>query len=92
MNLSHRLISLSNNLSSMDSKSPVEWQIGQMFNALLEEAKQQVGDDPVVKTMEPLKPSSNRNFVAGLHVGTLNTMVDQLDTALPSEGPGTRLT
>jgi hypothetical protein len=80
MDLDTRLTELYNELGDMQGNLNDNGAIGQVYNALLDEIKQQHGDDPVVSRIDPV------GFTMGGHTAltaeSLRAVVGQLRAVL----------
>jgi hypothetical protein len=77
MDLSKRLKALHASLDSFGPNDACPWEVAKIFNALLAEAKQQYGNDPVVKAIDEAEPGSG-NAYATVNCGAVRTAVSQL--------------
>lgn len=75
MELSKRLQSLAGNLDEFEPNDLVPWQTALVFNALLEEAKKQHGNDPIIAVIEPV---TGDGIAANENVGSMRASVGQL--------------
>lgn len=58
-----RLKALHESLLRFNAEKPCPWELGEIFNALLEQAKQAVPHDPIVSMMQPTKAGPNEVYV-----------------------------
>jgi hypothetical protein len=58
-----RLKALHESLIRFDAEKPCPWELGEIFNTLLEQAKQAAPDDPIVSVMQPAQPGPNEVYV-----------------------------
>jgi hypothetical protein len=77
MDLESRLVTLWNSLGEFKPEDNASWQLGQIFNALVEEAKKEHGNDPVLSVIEPVQPLSMGSGSTA-NCGTLRASVDQI--------------
>jgi hypothetical protein len=76
--LETRLRDLDGGLAEFDPSQTAPASSGQVFNALLEEARRQHGADPVVSALEPVAFTSADSEFAEINVGALRTLIQQL--------------
>jgi hypothetical protein len=77
-----RLVELDRSLAELGSNDSAPAGIGDVFNALLTEAKAQEADDPVVKAIDPVTKSFEGSEFADITVGALRALVGQLIAAV----------
>jgi hypothetical protein len=88
MNTYARLKALYNDLGTMGPGETVHWPVGEVFNALLSQAKADHPDDPVIEAIAPVQASSSHKFVANGNAGSLRALTGQLTSAYEaSPGP-----
>jgi hypothetical protein len=75
MELSKRLQSLAGNLDKFDPNDLVPWQTALIFNALLDDAKTQYSNDPIIAVIEP---ATGDGIHANGNVGSMRASVGQL--------------
>ena len=75
MELSKRLKSLASSLDKFEPNDVVPWQMALIFNALLDEAKKQYGNDPIVSVIEP---ATGDGIYANGNAGSMRASVGQL--------------
>lgn len=80
--LTHRLGQLGDDLGRFDANLPCPWQIAKMFNALLDQAKEEKTQDAVVATIQPLTQRSYHEGYAEESCGVVKAYVSQLQAAL----------
>lgn len=51
-----RLKSLHESIVRFDAGEPCPWELGELFNVLLDEAKKAAPDDPIVAAIKPATP------------------------------------
>lgn len=61
--IEYRLKALHESLLRFDAEKPCPWELGEIFNTLLEQAKQAAPDDPIVSMMQPAKPGPKDVYV-----------------------------
>jgi hypothetical protein len=64
-----RLKALHESLVRFDAEKPCPWDLGEVFNALLDQAKQAAPDDPIVSMIQPAKPGPKNIYVKGASGG-----------------------
>jgi len=88
MDTRSRIESLYGDLSNFEAGASVGWQVGVIFNALLEQAKKDHSGDPVIAALEPVQQSGGSgSAIANMNAGTLRVAVGQLLDAYPQPGP-----
>lgn len=80
--LTTRLADLDASLDEFDAKDTAPASVDDLFNALLAEAKQQRGADPVVAAIEPISKSFDESEFADISCGALRASIQQLLAAL----------
>ena len=80
MDLDAQLAAFVQSLSEYEPKATVDFQVAEIFNALLEVAKGVAGDNPVVAAISPARRSSTGNST--LTAGELRTAASQLLAAV----------
>lgn len=80
--LTTRLVELEASLDEFDAKDTAPASVGEVFNALLGEAKEQKGADPVIAAIEPVGKSFEGSEFAEINCGALRTLIHQLLAAL----------
>jgi hypothetical protein len=77
INLERRLIDLDGSLSDFKATDNAGWQVGEIFNALLDEVKKDHGDDPVAAV---IRPAESTEFTGETipEVGALRASIAQL--------------
>jgi len=80
--LTARLAELEASLDEFDTKDTAPASVGDVFNALLGEAKTQKGSDPVIAAIEPLGKSFEGSEFAEINCGALRTLIQQMLAAL----------
>ena len=75
-----RLADLDETLADFEPKHRPSWQLAQIYNTLLEEARRIAPKDPVVKVIEPVRQSLRGG--AATDCGTLRAATMQLLGAL----------
>jgi hypothetical protein len=81
--LAKRLRDFEESLSNFKAESCPSWQTGEIFNALLEAAKEEFPDDPVVQAISPAQQGTNVPGVMGratsrMDVGSMRAAVKQM--------------
>jgi hypothetical protein len=76
--LTTRLTDLDRSLAEFDASTTAPATVGQVFNALLEEAKRAHGTDPIVAAIEPVRFTSAESEFAEINVGALRGLIQQL--------------
>jgi hypothetical protein len=76
--LTTRLTDLDRSLAEFDASTTAPASVGQVFNALLEEAKRAHGTDPVVAAIKPVRFTSAESEFAEINVGALRGLIQQL--------------
>ena len=76
--LEKRLTDLDHTLAEFDASTTAPATSGQVFNALLEEAKRQHPTDPIAGAIEPVKFTSAESEFAEINVGALRGLIQQL--------------
>jgi hypothetical protein len=97
--LEERLYELHDSLGEFQAADPTPWEIGLIFNALLEEVKSGHSDDPVVRSIGALERSSASSLTvarkltspspgpyARANIGTVRTAVKQILIVVDPEG------
>ncbi len=77
-----QLDSLADSLAKFQPRQPVEWPVGEIANALIEQAKVEP-DSAVLKAMKPFKPGPNQAFITGIQAAGVRTIIKQAAEALP---------
>lgn len=85
--LSFQVSELARSLSSFKPDQAVDWQVGKMANAMIEQAKQEVQGNVVVDSIDPFQPGPSERYIGNATAGTVRAVLLQLEAALPSEGP-----
>jgi hypothetical protein len=80
-----RIVDLLHSLEAYDPKSHVEKSVGEIANALLAQAKETVGNDPILGAIKPFEMGNNA--VAGHTAAGVRTVMQQVLAALPFEPP-----
>ena len=86
-NLRFQITQLAESLSGFKADQRVEWQVGKMANAMIEQAKQEARGNPVVEAIDPFQPGPNDVYISNAGAGAVRAVLQQLVAALPSEGP-----
>lgn len=58
-----RLRVLHESVVRFDASAPCPWELGEIFNALLDDAKTEAPDDPIVAVIEPATPGPSNVYV-----------------------------
>lgn len=82
IDIKNRLEELDASLADLGSNDSAPAGAGDVFNALLAEAKTQVPGDPVITAIDPVEKSFEGSEFADVTVGALRTLVQQLVTAI----------
>jgi hypothetical protein len=80
--LNTRLAELEASLAELDAKDTAPASTGDVFNALLGEAKKERGTDPVVAAIDPVGKSFEGSEFAEINCGALRALIQQLLAAL----------
>jgi len=80
--LTIRLAELEASLDEFDAKDTASASVGDVFNALLGEAKKQRRSDPVVAAIDPVAKSFEGSEFAEITCGALRALIQQLRAAL----------
>jgi hypothetical protein len=86
-----RLKALHDDLAGNKPDALLEWPVGLTFNALLEQAKKDHPEDPVVNGIEPVKARGSKNGYVDVKAGTVRALVGQLISAYDVGGSAIRL-
>jgi hypothetical protein len=65
----------------------VPWELGQMANVLLEQAKSAAPEDAVLATIQALTPTPDNQFVYKLYGSTITAMLRQAAESVPETPP-----
>ena len=76
-----QLTQLRRSLESFGDGDAVSAELGEVFNALLAQIKQERPDDAVVSTIEPVGKTFEGSDFADIDVRSLKALIDQLLTA-----------
>jgi len=77
------LESLAESLSKFQPNHRVEWQVGKIANALIEEAKQEEPNSAALKAIEPFKAGPNDRYIKDIQAAGARTIISQAAEALP---------
>jgi hypothetical protein len=80
MDIEAQLAAFVSSLSEFEPKAVVDFQVAEIFNALLEAAKGEAGDNPIVAAIQPARKTSTGN--SALTAGELRTAASQLLAAV----------
>ncbi|HEY1853382.1 MAG TPA: hypothetical protein VGG40_02240 [Solirubrobacterales bacterium] len=80
----NQLAQLDESLTDFGGADAVPANLGDVFNALLAEAKEERGEDPVVAAIDPVGKTFEGSDFADIEVRSLRALVAQLLTALES--------
>jgi hypothetical protein len=66
-------------LESLESADgPVAWPVGKIVNALLEKAKAEEPDNPVLGAIDPLRPGQGNSYISGMKASDVRVIVGQI--------------
>jgi hypothetical protein len=85
--LAPRILKLADSVEKL-GKGRVPWALGKVANALIEQAKQQAPDDPVLAQID-LFQSSPAESIYGLQADAVSAILRQVAEALPQQAPAT---
>ncbi len=57
---------------------PVAWPVGKIVNALIEKAKAEEPDNPVLAAIDPLSPGSGNSHISGMKASDVRAIVGQI--------------
>ncbi len=60
----------------------VEWSVGKIANALIEQAKQDKPDNIVLGAIDPFEPGPNERYISGQTAGGVRAVLAQVATAV----------
>jgi hypothetical protein len=87
MSLHHQITELERSLADFKPDQKVDWQVGLMANAMIEQAKQQVQGNAVIDSIEPFRPGPNEVYIGNATAGTVRAVLRQLASSVPGEAP-----
>jgi hypothetical protein len=64
--------------SLKSADGPVAWPVGKIVNALIEKAKAEEPDNPVLAAIDPLQPGEGNAYIAGMKASDLRVVVGQI--------------
>lgn len=76
IDLDSQLSSFVASLGEFEARASVNWQVAEVFNVLLEQAKKTHGDNPVVAAIRPVGKSQTGRSAAS--AGELRALANQL--------------
>jgi hypothetical protein len=84
MSLYRRLGQLARDLDSLDGKATASMPMASAFNTLLEIAKNEHGDDPVIAAIKPIvAANTGAHSPSSVDIGTLRVLVGQVSSVVP---------
>jgi hypothetical protein len=63
------------------AKGGVSWQVGKIFNALLEKAKEEEPDNVALAAIDPMEAGSQEKYIADLTADDIRAVIGQVVTA-----------
>jgi len=72
-----RLITLDNSLGELKPDHYAQWSIAKVYNALLDAAKSEHPDDPIVQAIDPAEEAA-MSSTSTMTVGTMRASIAQL--------------
>jgi hypothetical protein len=90
VDLAARIIQFDNSLGEFKAETYPSWQSGEIFNALLNAAKEQFPDDPVIQAVSPADegvtaPGVMGKKIARMDIGSMRAALNQIASALPGD-------
>jgi hypothetical protein len=84
--LAQRLNKLANDIEKLGAGT-VPWELGKVANALIEQARKEAPDDPVLAQIDLLRPTPDERAVNALTAGAVTALLRQAADAVPKQPP-----